>query len=189
MRWLTFLCCVAAGLGQSGRGTISGRVLDQDQAVAGAPIEAKHIQTGTVYKASSFLNGRYSIEEVPSGKYEVTISVGGFEKKETTVQSAQTSSVDFRFQPDFQLRTLVSCPSGSCNKFWRVGGAGALCVAGNAGQDLVGGLGPNERRGIFIVDLDKFTDGGLQILHAAEHASSNSFVGQFRKPAFDQVNP
>jgi hypothetical protein len=106
MRWLTFLCCVAAGLGQSGRGTISGRVLDQDQAVAGAPIEAKHIQTGTVYKASSFLNGRYSIEEVPPGKYEVTISVGGFEKKETTVQSAQTSSVDFRFQPDFQLGTL-----------------------------------------------------------------------------------
>ena len=106
MRWLIFLCYVAAGLGQSDRGTISGRVVDQDQSVAGAPVEAKNVQTGTIYKASSSRDGRYSIEALPPGKYEVTISVGGFEKKDATVQAAQTSSVDFHFQPDFQLGTL-----------------------------------------------------------------------------------
>jgi ligand-binding sensor domain-containing protein len=69
-------------------------------------IEAKNIQTGTVYKASSLLNGGCSIVELPAGKYEVTISIPGFERKETTVQPAQTSCVGFRFQPDFQLGTL-----------------------------------------------------------------------------------
>src|SRR5262245_27802827 len=90
MRWLTLLSCVAGALAQSSHGTISGRVLDQDQAVAGAPIEAKNIQTGTVYKATSSANGSYSIEEVPSGKYEVMITVAGFEKKDATVQASQT---------------------------------------------------------------------------------------------------
>ena len=106
MRWLTLLCCVAAVLAQSGRGTIRGRVLDQDQAVAWAPVEAKNIQTGTVYKATSSADGSYSFEEVPAGKYEVTISVAGFEKKDTTVEASRTSSADFHFEPDFQLGTL-----------------------------------------------------------------------------------
>ena len=64
-----------------------------------------------------------------------------------------------------------------------------MSVASNAGQDLVGGLDPNEGSGIFVVDFDKFADRGFQILHAAKHATSNWFVGQFRKPAFDQVDP
>jgi len=105
MRWLTLLCCVAA-LAQSDRGKIGGRILDQDRAVGAAPIEAKNIQTGIVYKAASSANGSYSIEELPPGNYEVIISVAGFEKKDVTVQAAQTSSADFQFQPDFQLGTL-----------------------------------------------------------------------------------
>jgi hypothetical protein len=106
MWWLTLFCCMAAALAQAGRGTISGRVLDQDQPVAGAPIEAKNVQTGTVYRTTSSADGSYSIEEVPPGNYEVTISVSGFEKKDAAVQASQTSSVDFHFQPDFQLGTL-----------------------------------------------------------------------------------
>jgi hypothetical protein len=106
MRWLSLLCCVAAALAQSGGGTISGRVLDQDQAVAGAPIEAKNIQTGTVYKAIRSANGSFTVERLPPGNYEVTISVDGFEKRDATVQPSQISSVDFHFQPDFQLGTL-----------------------------------------------------------------------------------
>jgi len=103
---MTLLCFVAAVLAQSGRGTINGRVLDQNEAVAGAPVEAKNLQTRTVYKATSSADGSYSIEEVPAGKYEVTISVPGFEKKYTTVEASRTSSADFRFAPDFQLGTL-----------------------------------------------------------------------------------
>src|SRR5207249_4228831 len=32
-------------------------------------------------------------------------------------------------------------------------------------------------------------DGSLQLLHAAEHAASNSLVGDFGEPAFHQVDP
>ena len=70
----------------------NGSETDQDQSV----------QTGTVYKASSSVNGRYSIEEVPAGKYEITMGVDGFDKKDATVQPAQTTTVDFQFQPDYQ---------------------------------------------------------------------------------------
>jgi hypothetical protein len=82
-------------------------VLDKFKvAVAGAPIEAKNIQSGTIYKTTSSTNGSYSIEQLPPGKYEVTISVGGFDKQDALIQSGKASPVDFHFQPDFQLGTL-----------------------------------------------------------------------------------
>src|ERR1700687_205123 len=68
-------------------------------------------------------------------------------------------------------------------------GEGALGVASNAGQNLVGGLGPNEGCGIFVVDLDKLADRRFQILHAAKHTTSNPFVGEFGEPALNQVDP
>jgi len=40
-------------------------------------MEAKDTQTGTFYKASSIATGRYSIEDLPPGKYEVTVAVAG----------------------------------------------------------------------------------------------------------------
>jgi hypothetical protein len=106
MRWISLLWCIAAGFAQSDRGIISGRVLDHDQPIGGAPVEAKNIQTGTVYHTISSRTGSYAIEEVPQGSYEVNIGVAGFEKKQVVVQSALTSSVDFQFEPDFQLGTL-----------------------------------------------------------------------------------
>lgn len=47
-----------------------------------------------------------TVADLPPGNYEVTISVAGFQKKNVTVQPTQTSSADFRFEPDFQLGTL-----------------------------------------------------------------------------------
>jgi hypothetical protein len=89
MRWFALVCLTAAGLAQSSPGTISGKVLDQDQAVAGAPMQARNVQTGTIYTATSSANGSYSIEHLPPGKYEVTIKVDGFEKKEATVEAGK----------------------------------------------------------------------------------------------------
>jgi hypothetical protein len=34
---------------------------------------------------------------------------------------------------ELSVDPLVSCPNGSCDKSWRVGGEGALCVASDAG--------------------------------------------------------
>ena len=70
-----------------------------------------------------------------------------------------------------------------------MGGQRALGVAAYAGQNLVCRLGPNERRGILIVDLNVFADGPFQFLHAAKHAAANPFVGECGEPSLDQVQP
>jgi hypothetical protein len=68
-------------------------------------------------------------------------------------------------------------------------GGSALSIASNACQDLVRRLGPNERCGIFIVDVDVFTNGGFQFLHTAKHTAANPFVGKFSEPSLHQVQP
>ena len=65
----------------------------------------------------------------------------------------------------------------------------ALGVTSNAGQDLVRGFGPNEGLGIFVVDVDVLTDGGFQVLHAAENTPSKSLVGKFSEPSLHQIDP
>src|SRR5690242_17160953 len=104
-RWLPF-CGVILAFGQGNTGKIQGRVLDKDQGVSGAPIEAKSVADGIVYEAESNSDGAYSINGLPLAKYEVTIKIAGFEKTEVDLQKENPSKLDFRFQADFQLGTL-----------------------------------------------------------------------------------
>src|SRR5215813_5275540 len=97
---LGFLLCIPV-FAQTGPGSIKGRVSDGSQGVSGAPIEAKNVDTGTIYKTTSSAGGDFSIASLQPGKYEITIGVSGFEKKEAIVQAAQTSNIDFHFQADF----------------------------------------------------------------------------------------
>jgi hypothetical protein len=39
------------------------------------------------------------------------------------------------------------------------------------------------------VHVDVLADGGLQLFHASEHATSNSLIGDRGEPAFHQVDP
>jgi hypothetical protein len=48
----------------------------------------------------------------------------------------------------------------------------ALLVSSNAGEDLVCGSGPDEGRGIFVVDRDIFANGDFQLLYAAKYAAA-----------------
>ena len=68
-------------------------------------------------------------------------------------------------------------------------GAGALGESSDVGQDLVRRFGPNEGPGIFVVHVDVLADGGFQLFHASQHATSNALVGDGGEPAFHQVNP
>src|SRR5215469_13777932 len=70
-----------AGRAQSDRGTITGAVSDPAGAVvANAPIQAKHLETGAVYGAATSATGNYTLSQLPTGTYELTISVQGFKK-------------------------------------------------------------------------------------------------------------
>ena len=64
-----------------------------------------------------------------------------------------------------------------------------MSIASNAGQDLISGSGPDKWLGIFVVDFNELANRRFEILHAAKHAAPNPFVGEFREPALDQVDP
>jgi hypothetical protein len=53
----------------------------------------------------------------------------------------------------------------------------------NAGQDLVGGFGPNERFGRFVVGAQRMPDGLFECAGAAMNATANLFFSQQRKKA------
>jgi hypothetical protein len=102
MRFLLLTACLfaisAAVFAQSDRGTITGTISDPAGAVVpNAPIEAKNVETGAVYQAATSSTGNYTLPQVPTGTYELTITVAGFKKfvrQNIVVPVAQTVRID-----------------------------------------------------------------------------------------------
>src|SRR5437016_2974726 len=85
MRFVGILCLfVVAALtafGQAATGTITGTVIDQTgSSVAGATVEVKNSDTGSVYQTTSTSTGNYTVTQLPPGKYEVGVTFAGFKK-------------------------------------------------------------------------------------------------------------
>ncbi len=101
---LTVVACAclvvsaAALLAQSDRGTITGTVSDATGAViANAAVQARNTETGAVYPVAASATGNYTIPQLPSGTYEISVTVAGFKKfirPNLPVQAAQTIRVD-----------------------------------------------------------------------------------------------
>src|SRR5437868_14166802 len=95
---LSFFAVAFALLAQSDRGAITGTITDPAAAVIpSAPIEARNVETGAVYQAASTATGNYTLGELPSGTYELSVTVAGFKKyirQGLTVQVAQTLRID-----------------------------------------------------------------------------------------------
>jgi hypothetical protein len=94
-------CLLLAGwiaVGQAARGTITGTVADPAGAVIpGASIEAKNSETGALYHVASTSTGNYTLGDLVSGVYELSVSVPGFKKfvrSGITVLAAQILRVD-----------------------------------------------------------------------------------------------
>jgi Carboxypeptidase regulatory-like domain len=87
---------------QSDRGTISGTVTDPSSAaVAGAKVEAKNLDNGVTYNATTTDAGGFAIPSMPSGKYTVAVSATGFKTANQTgveVLLGQTVKVDVALQ-------------------------------------------------------------------------------------------
>ena len=83
---------------QSDRGTITGAIADPGGAVvAEAAIEARNAETGALYRAASTTTGNYTLSQLPSGAYELSVSVPGFKKyvrQNVVVGVAQTLRID-----------------------------------------------------------------------------------------------
>jgi len=91
-------------------GSISGMVYDSiNDPVDNAVVQAKNTQTGGVFKATSSTRGKYTLEGLPAGTYDVSSNVPGlmpFEQKGVAVQGSQTASLDVRYKDTTQLNTL-----------------------------------------------------------------------------------
>ena len=87
---------------QSDRGSITGAISDPSGAVvAAASIEAKNVDNGTVYTAGSSTTGNYVLPQLPTGNYQLTVTVTGFKKyvKENIfIPVAQTVRVDVKLE-------------------------------------------------------------------------------------------
>src|ERR1700686_193398 len=83
---------------QTDRGTITGTIADPAGAVvAGAPIECRNVETGALYKAASSATGNYTLAQLPTGTYEMSVTVGGFKKyirQNILLPVAQTLRID-----------------------------------------------------------------------------------------------
>ncbi len=95
---VTCLLSAIALFAQSDRGTITGTISDSTGAVvATAAIEARNTETGAVYPVAASATGNYTIPQLPSGTYELQVTVPGFKKfvrTGLTIQAAQTIRVD-----------------------------------------------------------------------------------------------
>ena len=81
-------------LAQSAAGTITGQVTDQQQAaIAGA--EVKIVETSTSSTRTTTTNdvGRYTLSNVASGTYDVTVSKAGFTASRLAAQKVTVGDV------------------------------------------------------------------------------------------------
>ena len=106
MRVLQVSICLlvlsVAVVAQSDRGTITGTIADPAGAVvASAPIEARNTATGAVFQGASSATGNYTLAQLPTGSYEISVSVPGFKKyvhQNVAVDVAQTVRVDIALE-------------------------------------------------------------------------------------------
>ena len=106
MRRFVILFCLCffalAAFAQSDRGSITGAISDPSGAViASAKIEAKNIDNGSVYEVGGSATGNYVLPQLPTGNYQLTVTVTGFKKyvKENIfIPVAQTVRVDVKLE-------------------------------------------------------------------------------------------
>src|SRR5262245_20204737 len=73
------LGCVGPAFAQSSMGSISGTVIDKNNAVVvGATVFVKNTATGFARSATTNSSGLYRLTDIPSGPYEIAIEAAGF---------------------------------------------------------------------------------------------------------------
>jgi hypothetical protein len=100
---LAVLFVAIPAIAQTFRGTILGTVTDpQGAVVSGAKVTVKNVNTGLVRDTTTSADGSYSLPELPTGTYSVTVSQGGFQTSvtnEVPVAVAAERRVDVVMKP------------------------------------------------------------------------------------------
>jgi len=92
------LLIVSVAFAQSDRGTVTGTISDQTNAVIpGASVVAANTENGTRFETISTETGNYTLTQLPAGIYQLSVELPGFKKyvrQGITVQVAQTLRID-----------------------------------------------------------------------------------------------
>lgn len=99
---LFFIAAAASVFGQTAAGTLTGIVTDPTGAViAGAPVTATHVDTGTKIVGTTSQTGNYTIAQMPVGRYVVTVTQTGFKtfrQENVTIAATQTLRLDIAME-------------------------------------------------------------------------------------------
>ena len=66
---------------------------------------------------------------------------------------------------------------------------GPLSESGDAGEDLIGALGPDKRLWIGLMGLDELLNGRFELGDAAERAATDLLHRELGEPAFHEAEP
>ena len=98
------LTCAFSAFAQVTTANIGGKVTDEAGAVAGAPVIAVYVPTGTTYYGVTDVNGLYRLDGVtPGGPYSITVEMLGYRKVTVTDLNAALGTdteLDFTLQEE-----------------------------------------------------------------------------------------
>lgn len=106
----------AVALAQNNPGTIGGRVFDfRGAPVAKAPVQAKSLATGVMYRGLSSASGDYTLTRVPAGTYELSVTMPccayePYTKLDVVVEPARKLKLDIHLAQGPSLGTLGDDP-------------------------------------------------------------------------------
>jgi hypothetical protein len=107
--WLCLLSCAA--LGQEFRATITGRVVDPNNAaVASATVTARNPKTNEAVAVTTNADGVYNIPFLQPGAYNITFEAAGFKKlvrDNQELQVGQTASIDVTLEVGAASETVT----------------------------------------------------------------------------------
>ena len=115
---------------------LNGKVVDNaGEAVVGAYVVATHTPSGTIYGATTNIDGRYSIQGMRAGgPYTVVISSLGYQDAtftELTLQLAETSTINARLSDDTQVLEQAVVIGQAASKFYQEKTGASTNITGN----------------------------------------------------------
>jgi hypothetical protein len=104
-----FVCFALTAFAQGDRGTITGTVSDPAGAVVpAAGVSARNTETGVTTDTETTATGNYTLNSLPPGLYDVTVSAAGFSK---SIQAGLRVSVAMTIRVDVVLKLGASTES------------------------------------------------------------------------------
>jgi len=110
------MAACSCALAQNNFSSITGHVTDPEGApVAKAPVQAKNVATGAVYRGLSSASGDYTLTQILPGKYELSVNMPccayqSYTQADLIVEPGQTLRSDVHLAEGFSYRTLGDDP-------------------------------------------------------------------------------